>query len=84
MHKCSGKMVLKPDFKELSGRSGRENGQNGPLNLDLSIVVKRKIYITSLQDRSPNRFEIMLDLLVWQLLRHLWTVHVIGDIFLAH
>lgn len=43
----------------VSGRSGRENGQNGPLNLDLamyfsqmwtcprSIVVKRKIYKSS-------------------------------------
>lgn len=33
-------MVLKPDFKEWN----RERRENGPLNLDLSIVVKRKIY----------------------------------------
>ena len=48
----------------VSGRSGREDGQNGPLNLDLSISpLLLKGRSTSLQDRSPNRFEIMLDLL---------------------
>ena len=69
MHKCSGKMVLKPDFKEFLSSEGRESD---PLNLDLvkyclhgnvNTPVLLKGRSTSLPDHvgSPNRFEIMLD-----------------------